>query len=213
MSISEEIREAIRAAKATPEASAGDPFKRILDEVAKGLSDGSVEARVVGAPGGRWTIWVSPAHRPGVSFSMPSVVLSAGKAEVIGQPRQTAATPAELADLLKGFVTTPTFLASLQEFAELASQPVEGFLRVEAKTVSRDDLLLEVAPEVQRQIAESVGRELTLQLPLAKLPFAGTFKRDVPYKVLEAAGYSVTLERDVALEANGTLRIVGRVRR
>jgi hypothetical protein len=214
MSISEEIRAAVRAAKAASEVSADDPFKRVLLEVAEGLTDGFVDARVVGGSGGFWSIQLSPVYRPGLSFSMLDVVLSDSRAEVLGRPPQAASTPQELTAILKRFVTTPTFVASLQELAELSTQPVEGFLRLVPQRISRDDLVLEVAPDAQRTIAEGVGRVLTLQLPLmAKLPFAGTFKSGVPYKVLEAAGYSVTLTQEVAAQEDGTLQIVGRVSR
>jgi hypothetical protein len=100
----------------------------------------------------------------------------------------------------------------LQEIAELTKQPVEGFLRMVPRTVSREDLMLEVPPEVQREIAESVGREVSLVLRVAPFAGAGIFKPGARYQALESAGYSVALSKDVEEEPGGKLRIVGLVK-
>jgi hypothetical protein len=77
MPIADEIREAVQAAKAASVTPPDNPFKRVLDEVAKGLTDESVEARFTSGPGGRWTLWLSPAHRPGRASAMVTVVIRA----------------------------------------------------------------------------------------------------------------------------------------
>jgi hypothetical protein len=212
MSISQEIRDAIRAARTAAETRPDDPFKKVLDEVAVGLTDESVEARFTSGQGGRWTLWLSPVHRPGRPSAMLTVVIGPSGAEVLLQPKRSAAKPEELAEILKGFVTTPNFLESMAAIAELANQPVEGFLRVAPRTVSRDDLMLEVTPDQQRSIAGSVGSDITLSLRISDFPGAGTFKPEAGYRVLEAAGFSVTLAKDgVSQHDKGELRLIGRV--
>lgn len=206
-----EIREAVRAAQAASATRPDDPFKQVLDDVALGLTDEAVEARLTSGPGGRWTLWLAPAHRPGRAVAMLSVVISARGADVLLNPKQVATTPEQLADILRTHVTTPAFLESLQEISELAAQPVEGFLRMAPRTVSREDLMLEVPPEVQREIAQSVDKDVSIRLRIADFPGAGTFMAGTRYKVLESAGFSVTLSKEVAQAEDGSLQIVGRV--
>lgn len=213
MPIADEIREAVQAAKAASVTPPDNPFRRILDEVAEGLTDESVKAQFTSGPGGRWTLWLSPAHRPGRAFPMVSVVISPTGAEVLLQPKRQAAKPAELAEILKGFVTMPEFLESLQVTADLVGQPVEGFLRVAPRTVTRDDLMLEVTPQQQRDIAEHAGADIELGLRVSNFPGAGKFKTEAAYKVLESAGYTVTLSEPVTKDEAGLLRITGRVQR
>jgi len=211
MSISQEIRDAIRAARTASATRPDDPFKQVLEEVAQGLTDDTVEARFTSAPGGSWTLRLSPAHQPGRSATMLEVVISTMGAQVLVRPEQFAKTPAELADILKKLVTSPAFLESLEEVAKLSTQPVEGFLRMAPRTVSREDLMLEVPPEVQRELAERVNSEVALRLRIADSPGAGKLKSGARYSVLESAGFSVTLSEEVAQEADGALRIIGRV--
>lgn len=193
MSIAQEIKDAIRVARAASETKQDDPFKRILDQVAEGLTDEAVEARFTPAPAGRWTLVLAPAHRPANAYPMVSVVLTPGRAEVLLDSKQVARTPEELLDILKNFVTTPELLESLKEVASLTNLPVEGYLRVEPKTVSREDLRLEVSPSQQRDdIAKRVGSATTLQLRITDSRGPGTFKPE-RYKVLESAGFTVTL--------------------
>jgi hypothetical protein len=140
------------------------------------------------------------------------VVIGPSHAEVLLQPKQSAATPEELAEILKRFVTTPDFLESLAAIAELANQPVEGFLRVVPRSVSRDDLMVEVSPDQQKDIASRLGQDITLTLRISDFPGAGTFKPDATYKVLEAAGFSVSLS-SVTRHDKGEWRLIGHVAR
>lgn len=211
MSISQEIREAVRAARAASETQPGNPFKQVLDEVARGLTDDSVQADFTSSPGGRWTLSLAPAHRPARSVPMLSVVISSIGADLMVEPKRSAATPAELAEMLKEFVTKSEFIESLQTIGELSKQPVEGFLRMAPRTVSREDLMLEVPPEKQREIADAVDKDISLHLRIADFRGAGTFKAGTPYKVLESAGFSVMLTQEVEKNADGTLLIVGHV--
>lgn len=213
MSISQEIRDAVRAARTAAETQPNDPFKQILDEVAQGLTDDTLEARLTAAPSGRWTLWIAPAYQPGRAVAMLEIVISAGSAEVWLDSKQVAATPTELAEILKKVVTTPAFLESLGEIATLSTQSVEGFLKMAPRTVSREDIMLDVPPDAQREIAGSVGNEVSLRLQISDFRGAGTFKGGTPYKVLESAGFSVTLSRDVTQDEDGALQIVGRVSR
>lgn len=212
MSVSQEIRDAVRAAREAAVTQPGDPFKEVLDQVAIGLTDEFVEARFSSGPGGRWTLWLSPAYRPGRASPVLTVLIGHSNAEVLLQPKQSAATPEELAKILKRFVTMPEFIESLAAIAELVSQPVEGFLRVVPQSVSRDDLMVEVSPDQQKDIASGLGQDITISLCISGFPGAGTFKPDVTYKVLEAAGFSVSLS-GVTLHDKGKLRLVGRVTR
>jgi hypothetical protein len=104
---------------------------------------------------------------------------------------------------------TPAFLESLQEVAELSNQSVEGFLRTAPGTVSRDDPMLEVPRQVQRQIAEAIGQEIPLELRVAPFVGAGRFQRGARYQVLESAGFSVKLSKEVEQKGTGELLIVG----
>jgi hypothetical protein len=212
MSISQEIRDAIRAARDAAATRPGDPFREVLDQVAVGLTDESVEARLASGPGGRWTLWLSPAYRPGKATPVLTVVIGPSHTEVLLQPNQSAANPEELAEILKRFVTTPDFLESLAAIAEVANQPVEGFLRVVPRSVSRDDLMVEVSPDQQKDIAGKLGQDITLSLRISDFPGAGTFKPDAAYKVLEAAGFSVSLS-SVTRHDKGELRLIGHVAR
>lgn len=211
MSIVQEIRDAVREARAASNTRPNDPFKAVLDQVAEGLSDESVEAGLTASPGGRWTLWLAPAFRPGKSTAMLDVIISATHAEVLLQRKLRAATPKRLAEILKKLVTTPEFLYSLAEIAELARQPVEGFLRVKTQSVSRDDLMVIISADQQRrEIADRLGQETSLTLQIADVSGAGTFKPDAPYKVLEAAGFAIWLSRPPRLVSN-ELHVTGRV--
>lgn len=213
MSISQQIRDAIRAARNKAKVPPGDPFKQVLDEVVAGLTDECVEARLTSGPGGRWTLWLSPAHRPGRAVAVLTVVLTASGAEVLLDPQRSATTPTELAEILKRFVTEPEFLETLEVLGELASQPVEGFLRVTPRTVSRDDVMVEISPAQQGEIARSVGTDIKLDVPVSSFPGAGTFSPGVKYTVLESGGFSISLSRDVTQSENGTLTLMGHVER
>jgi hypothetical protein len=212
MAIAEEIREAIKAAKAAYLTPTDNPFKTVLDEVAEGLTDESVEARFTPSPGSRWTLWVSPAYQPGRATPMLTLVIGHGVAEVLLDPKRSAANAAELTEILKGFVTTPEVLESLQSIADLTTLPVDGFLRVARQTVTRDDLMLEVSPEQQRQIGANIGKNVELNLQTSDLPGAGSFKSSASYEVMESAGYTIVLSEPVTM-GDGRLRIVGRVER
>ncbi len=215
MPIADDIRKAIQAAKAASTTPPGSPFKVVLEEVAKGLTDDLVEARLTAGSAGRWTLWLAPAYRPGRAVPMLTVVIGPASAEVLVQPKRVAVKPDELAEILKGFVTLPEFMESLQATADLVGQSVEGFLRVSPQNVTRDDVLLEVTPAQQREIAErdSDGEGVTLELRVADVPGAGTFKEGAGYKVLESAGYTVTLSAPITRDEAGTLHIHGRATR
>jgi hypothetical protein len=213
MSISQEIREAVQAARAASETPQANPFRRVLEEVAQGLTDGPVEAGIRPGPGGRWTLWLAPVHRPGRAVPMLDVVISPGGAEVLRDPRQVARTPEDLATILKAIVTEAAFLDSLQEIGEMSKLPVEGFLRMVPRGVSREDLMLEVPPEIQRQIAERVDKDVSLALRIANFRGAGTFQPGARYQVLESAGFSITLTQPVVQDQDGALRIAGRCSR
>lgn len=146
---------------------------------------------------------------------MITVVIGPAGAEVLLQPKQRAAKPEELVKILKGFVTMPEVLETLQVISDLVEQPVEGFLRVEPRTmtVSRDDLLLEVPPEQQREIAKHADKDISLDLRIADFPGSGKFKPEAGYQVLESAGYTVKLSGPVTKTEAGLLRITGRVQR
>lgn len=211
MSIAQEIRDAIRAAQAAAEPRPDDPYKRTLDEIAEGLTDENVKASIRSQLGGRYTLWLAPTPQPGRATPVLQVVISETGADVLLDPKQVAKTPKELTDILKKFVTSVPFLETLQEIAGLTTQPVEGFLRVTPGTVSREDLMLEVPPETQREIATYPNGEVSLLLKVASFPGAGTFKPDARYTILESAGISVTLSQNVKEEPDGGLRIVGRI--
>ncbi|KYF48027.1 hypothetical protein BE08_19970 [Sorangium cellulosum] len=213
MSISQQIRDAIRAARTKAKVQPGDPFKQVLDEVVAGLTDELVEARLTSGPGGRWTLWLSPAHRPARAVAILTVVLTASGAEVLLDPKRSATTPDELAEILKRFVTEPEFLETLEVLGELASEPVEGFLRVTPRTVSRDDIMVEVSPALQGEIARAVGSDIKLDVAVSSFPGAGKFAPGVKYTVLESGGFSISLSHDVTQSENGTLTLIGHVER
>lgn len=209
----EEFREAIRTARSALETAPNNPFKLVLEDVVAGLTDQSVEAHLAPGAGGRWTLALAPAHQPARSTSMLTVVITEKGAEVLSDPPRIATTPEQFTDIMRAYITTPAFLESLQAISELAAQPVEGYLRVAPNTVSREDLMLEVPPEVQRQIAQSVGQGIVVRLSIARFPGAGIFRSGTPYKVFESAGFSVFLSEIVTQDEAGNLHIAGRVAR
>jgi hypothetical protein len=211
MTLSDDIRAAVRAAQAAVETKPDNPFKQVFEQVAEGLTDDHVQARLTSGSGGRWSLCLAPAYQPGRSFPMLVVVISDRGADVLLDPKQTATTPDQLADILRNFVTTPAFLESLQEIAEISSHSVEGFLRITPGTVSREDIMLEVPSEIQRRIAEAVGQEIALELRVAPFPGAGRFQPEARYQVLESAGLSVTLSKKVEQKESGELHLVGNV--
>src|SRR5262249_28280505 len=145
------------------------------------------------------------------SVAVLSVVISAGRAEVLLDPKQVAKTSAELADILKNLVTTPAFLESLEDLVGLIQQPVDGFLRIAPRTMSRDDVMLVVPPDVQREIASRVDQEVSLRVRVSDFIGAGKFDAEAPYRTFESAGYCVALTKKVAPEDDGALRVIGRV--
>jgi hypothetical protein len=211
MSLAQEIREAVAAAQAASKPAADDPYKRVLQEVAEGLTGPGVEARLDEKPSGRWTLVLAPAYQPGRGASMLDVRIGAQEATVYLDPPRVAHSPKELASILKQFVTMPPFLESLEEIARLSEQPVEGFLRIRPGTVSREDVMLEIPPETQKTIAGHRDAEVEIRARVASFRGAGTFQPEAGYVVLESAGFSIRLAR--AEQAGGDITLQGRVER
>ncbi len=207
----EQFRDLVRTARANLETAPDNPYRQVLADVAEGLTDGFVEARVVQGTGGRFILQLAPAFRPGRAVAMLTVLVRSTSAEILLNTPRIAATPDELTEILKAYVTAPEFLESLQEIADLVKQPVEGYLKSRPGTVSHHDVMLEVSPEKQRNIAQSVGREITLNLPISTFPGAGKFSPKSNYRILDSAGFTITLSKDVVEQENGELLIVGRV--
>jgi hypothetical protein len=213
MSISDEIRAAIRAAQQAARPSEDDPFKAVLDQAANGISNDDVKAEIRSELGPRWTLWLAPAYQPGRAAAMLEIVRTSTGVDVLPDPKQSADSPARLADILKSFVTSAAFLGSLEQLGEISKQPVEGYLRVAPGTVSRDDVILEVPPEIQRRdIAEKVGFPVTIVLRVANFPGTGTFNPNADYKVLESAGLVLGLTHPVERGKDSSLTLRGVVR-
>ena len=214
MPISDEIRAAIRAAPHAAQPAGTDPFNEVIAQGAEGISHDDVKAEVKSGIGPRWTLSLAPAYQPGRPAAMLQVVRTTSGVDVLTDPKQSADSPEHLAEILKSFVTGIAFLDSLDQLAALSKQPVEGYLRVVPRTVSRDDVLVEVPPEIQhREIAEKVGHPVTLVLKIADFPGAGTFKAKADYKVLESAGFVVQLTHTVEQGKDYSLTLRGTVSR
>lgn len=211
MSIAQDIRDAVQAARARSAATPDNGFLQVLKEVAEGLSDESVETTWVDGPGGRYTLRLAPAHQPSRASAILSVVISSASAEVLIDPKQVAQTPGELADILKKLVTLGPFLETLDVVAAQAKEPVEGFLRVRPRNISREDLMLEVPPDAQRKLAENVGGNVSLLLKVSSFPGAGVFTPGAGYTILESAGLVLELSKEAQQGPEGQIQIEGRV--
>lgn len=202
------VKTAIQAAKVAP----NDPFLQVLQDLAQGIEDENIRAEITREEySGRLSLQIAPAYRPSRAVTMLVVLLRGPYVEVLLNPRQKAANPEELTNILKAYIGTPDFLESLQEIGRLVLEPVEGFLRSRPSTVSHRDVMLTVSPAQQKQIAENIGKEVSLSLPISTLPGAGKFDRSTQYKVLDSAGFSVELSTAPVEDKAGNLQIVGKV--
>lgn len=205
MSVSDDIRKAIEAAR--PKASPTNPFAEVLKEVAKGISSDTVLATFSPRSGSRWTLRIAPAHQPANAQIMLEVVALPNRAEVLLDPKCEAQTPAQLAEILKEFVTIPEFIESLDIIGQRSQETVSGFLRVTRGSPSRDDVMVDVPPDVQKSIGTKKPDEaIACKLSVSSVPGAGKFRRRIRYTILESAGLFVDVHKAVAREGHIELK-------
>jgi hypothetical protein len=124
---------------------------------------------------------------------------------------EVVSDPKKLTDVLETFLRE-TLVDTIEEVSEWVALPVEGFLRVMARTTSRDDVMFEVPPDVQERLAKAVERndsDFDCELKIADFPGAGRVVRDTRYQVLESAGYGVE-EPAVEEQPRGLFKVSGR---
>lgn len=204
MSLKDEIRAAVANAR-RPGQPQQDPYRRVLEEVAQGLTTDLIQAYVCDRPGGRYLLFVGPAYRPGRASPILSVVREEDGARLLIENPQSLQAPAALATALKEFVQHAAFLETLEIFESQAQQSVEGYLRCNPDRVSRADVLLEVTATTQKKLANSEGKVVDFYARVSEFPGAGRHDSKVKYLVLQSAGLTIVLRKPTRATREGIL--------
>ncbi len=193
MSFADEVTKAVTDAET---AAPTNPYRAVLEDLAKGLRQLEIGADITtGKDPRRLRFTIAPRHRPARSSLMLSFFIDGDALLVFGESQRRMNTPTALEEYLLEFVKLPAFLESIKILREQADEPVEARLRAsEDLPFMRTDVLVEVKPEDQKRIAEATpGSEMKLDVARIEFPGNATFADPAAYKVLDSAGYRVAI--------------------
>lgn len=116
--------------------------------------------------------------------------------------RQELCDGDELANYLDGILSNTSLPSSLDEFSEIAQEPVEGWLKLGGGDASLDDVAVSLSREQLEAFASRIesGRPLQMTLDLEPLPVVGRFRPyndATAYTAFIAGGYLVEITRHV----------------
>lgn len=210
MTFADLIRQRVQAGLQGAEAQAG-PFLDVLRELAEGLTSDKVGAAIIrGGVRGRFYLTLWPRSLPAKRQLVLSFWVTPNVIQVFTDPRQEFADPARLRDWLADFVVRPTFLENIEALVETTKYTTEAYLRARrAGQLTRDDVVVEVEPEVQQALVEQEeGSPVEITVALASTPGAGAFDPQRSYVTLESSGVKVEDLR-IEVQAGGLLRLRG----
>lgn len=211
MSFAAKVKTAVEAAQHGAETEPALRYRAVLDQLAEGLAELGIGARITGSRDPRKLgLYLHASYRPERGSLMLSFFLDGDKIIVSGESPKTIGSPEELERWLLDFVKLPAFVESISTLREEAEQPMEARLRVATGVAyAKGDLVVAVAPADQRMLAETaVHAEVTLDITRVEFPGNAPFADPPEYKVLDSAGLVVNIES--ATRIGDKLRIKGR---
>ena len=153
------------------------PWLAALNELAEGLSSEKVVADIEEASSApqRRTLRLYPRHQPGRAVRMLPFWIEQDKVRVLTEDNPSFSERAKFEAYLRTFVGAPAFLEGILMLEDQFAAPVEGFIRTVSLTkIGKDDVMLEVAPEVQSTLAKAeVGTEVAVVSRVRSLPVPG----------------------------------------
>jgi len=170
-----------------------------------------------GAPRVR-TLRLWPWGQRNVQRTVLAVQTSGETAVVLGGDPCEIREEADFNNWLVDFFRNPRFRDTLETMKDLASQPVEGELRVGAdrKMRSLSDVTVEVPPDQQRRLADAseakiVGRiDQIYVMPATGRVWGATYSEETKPTWLIAGGYALKIDpRSDAPESDGRIRLSG----
>jgi len=133
LSFAELIKTAIKAAENAGDTEPARRYLAVLDELAKGLAELGVGARIQPLRDPRRVaLYLYPSYRPGRGSHMLIFSFDRDAIVVSGEQSTRLETPEALQSWLIDFVKLPTFIESLRVLRGMAEDPVEARLRKSA---------------------------------------------------------------------------------
>lgn len=210
MSFADLIRHRVQTGLQSTEVGDG-PFLDVLHELAEGLTSDRVGAAITrGGARGRYYLTLWPHTLPARRQLMLSFWLSTHSIRVFVEPPREFDDADSFEKWLADFVTSPAFLESLEILGETTLLPTQAYLRAQSPgQLSREDVIVEVAPEVQKTLVEVTdGSAVEIRVALASLAGAAMFDPKRTYVSLESSGVHVEKLR-IDQAAAGILTIRG----
>jgi hypothetical protein len=210
MSFADLIRQRVQTGLQGTESAAG-PFLDVLHELAEGLTSDRIGAAITrGGVRGRYYLTLWPRTLPARRQLMLSFWVSTRSIRAFVDPPKEFEDADSLRTWLADFVASPAFLESLEILGEATLLPTQGYLRARRTgQLSREDVIVEIAPEVQRALVEhEEGSAVELTVALASTIGAGTFDPQRTYVSLQSSGVRVD-EIRIDPAATGILNIRG----
>lgn len=208
-SFEEKVRERLAAVQKS--AAQPNPFLQVLTDFAKGLTTPDVLAEVVHSDVDqrRAFLVLQPAHQPARRNPVVSFLVADTAVILLGGDQTPIQSPEDLEQRLLGLMESSALVESIGEVAALANSSVEGYLRhVATGDVSRDDVLVDVAPDQQAALdAAASGAAVKIVVRPSSFPGAGKFDPQKQPVALESAG--LVLEQLSVTAHGGELHISG----
>ena len=118
MGFADVIRKRVEAEMEQPEGD--NPFRKVLDELAEGLTSPDVCARITEGAGARLFLTLWPRTRPTSRHLLLAFSLSDKDIRVHTDPVQLIQDPKKLEGSLEAFVSLPSFIDSLEALTRLS---------------------------------------------------------------------------------------------
>jgi hypothetical protein len=211
MSFAAKVKNTVEAAEHAAETDPARAYRAVLEQLAEGLTELGVGARISGSRDPRKLgLFLHALYRPQRGSLMLSFFLDGDKIIVSGESPKTIGSPEELERWLLEFVKLPAFVESISTLREEAEQPMEARLRVATGvTYAKGDLVVAVDPVDQKKLAEAAeGAEVHLDVARIEFPGNAQFADPPEYRVLDSAGLVLNIESSERIAEK--LRIKGR---
>jgi hypothetical protein len=189
---------------AAPTPSPRIPRMRLLDvwnQFADGLRQTGIGADVRPSEDGtRYHLVLWPAHRPGWRTLTLTFRVTPTSVLIFQSGTTPLESPEELANWLREFAGGDNFQSTLQALREQAEEPVEARLMVQGAP----DLLVQVSPETQRQIATATAEDITMTVELEE---GDPIPDQDAIRALDSAGLKLQVVRAQARDRTVELQV------
>lgn len=188
-----------------------DAFQEVLERFARALSrHPALGAKVEATPAQlRLVLW--PKLRRDELVQAKYFSREGDGLVVWGVDRKELRSPDELEEYLsRDYLRDPQFMERLSDFEARCATPALGFLRRGGPNeAGPEDVLVHVAPDEQRRLAEAApGHDLTLLAREDRMPLTSLYDSGKTYTCLVAGGYGMWAKNHSRAE-DERLRIAG----